>query len=407
MIESLLTVQLYLGSNARNLVDSPWNYSNSYAALASNSLFSELRPQLKSTLNDFSFTARPRFIRRFAWTPQSTVSSTGMSYATGASVSFSEAFVTYPVSENVSVSYGLLNFQWGPGESSSPSNRIFRDSVFVKDFIYDVAGQHGVKLSFTPVQEWSFQFYSVVSDAGVPEYEADESFEYKGVAKAEYSFSGGRDYLGTTVGLREGGQGWFGEYGSVEIFDGMALIFDAGHVSGSRNWYPVEAPLGLFQFEQSYRASSILQTTLNLGLRYSFVNGSDARLEWLYQSHGYSAEELVQSHVAVQLNHVASNSIFESNIRRALKTGLEYPGRSTLLMSLRVPDVFSRQRWNAYLRGLLSTTDGSGLFYLNFEIPSGNSGTWFLDFLKSFGSERSELRGLVNLSTTVGYRYSL
>lgn len=42
-----------------------------------------------------------------------------------AEVEWTEAYLTWNLSEVVSLSYGLQNFQWGPAELASPSNRLF------------------------------------------------------------------------------------------------------------------------------------------------------------------------------------------------------------------------------------------------------------------------------------------
>jgi hypothetical protein len=305
------------------------------------------------------------------------------------------------------MTYGLQSYQWGPAEAGSPSNRIFRETVRAQDVLYELKGHHLLRANFTPTQNWSEVALFEITDNGQAELEAEERFARKALLKSELSWGGGANYAGVVLGARERRGAWVGEYGSVEIVDGLSAYIDTSHEQGSLAWYPIVESSGApTVLSQSKRDDAHINTFAVTGVRYAFESGSDLRAEWVFQEAGYTTDEVTRAWDAMTSSDPPQAVLAPLNAARWARNGLEFPGRHYALLSYRLPDAFNTKDWTLYFRALLSMQDWSSASYISSENAIGTNGTLFGSLSATAGRVDSELRGLVGTAITLGYRYA-
>ncbi len=222
----------WLAGTSRGLVESPANPHNRVLLIPQRDLRAELRPDLKLSYRADSLVLRPRWLAS-----DSRVDERPSSEATS-KLEWSDAYLSITASDHLTLTYGLQNFQWGPTEVGSPSNRIFRETVQMRDVLYVVKGRHLLRLNFSPNGGWTEVFMAELSDNGDQEPIANAAFERKALLKSELADAGGANYAGVVLGVRERSGGWLGEYFNYEVVDGLSFYADASHERGSRAWYP-------------------------------------------------------------------------------------------------------------------------------------------------------------------------
>jgi hypothetical protein len=202
-----------------------------------------------------------------------------------------------------------------------------------------------------------------------------------------------------TGGARQGERPWFGEYVSVTLVAGLSAYVDAVHQQGSLAWYPVGGPRGA-AFVQLDRGSGAVRTLVVGGLRYSFVNGTDARVEYMHQDAGYRRSQFALAALAV------ATQPSRETADRWLRPGLEFAGRDFVLGSVRVPAVPPVRRVGLHAQYLASLTDRSGLVYVTTTVDASGALVVFGTVTATYGDDVAEFSRLVRASVVGGVVWS-
>ncbi len=320
-----------------------------------------------------------------------------------AEVQFPEAYVAWRPFDALAITYGLQNFQWGPAELVSPSNRIFHETGLFRDPLYSVRGKHLVRANVSAGRQWSLVALAELSHngAGADEaFQAGVPFEPQGLAKLEFASAGGGTYAGVTFGVVDGSRSWFGEYATWMISDALALYLDASHARGSGAWYPARPPFVAPAFDRLLHDSDTWNTMAVLGARYTFSRGDELRLEYFHQDAGYSDG---QFHDAVATVLRAQS---REQFARFLAPGLEFTGRDLALVSLRLPDIPPAKRINVQARYLVSITDGSGVVFTTGSLNATDALVAFATAAVTHGASHAEFSRLARATFTAGMVYS-
>ena len=344
-----------------------------------------VRPRVRATLERVTPSGRPA------------------SSARDADAQFAEAFATWRPLDALAVSYGLQNFQWGPAELISPSNRVFHETGLFRDPLYSVRGRHLLRANVSVGRQWSLIALADLSHNGAGADEAFQAglpFTRQALVKLEAASADGGSYAGITGGVIEGARGWFGEYGTWMLSDAVSVYVDASHARGSGTWYPVRGPEGRPGFDMPLRDHAGWMTMAVAGVRYTMARGDEWRVEYFHQGAGYSASQLRDAVSTVLL--AGDRRQFE----RFLSPGLEFLGRDLVLVSLRAPDLPPARRLNAQVRYLASITDGSGVAFGNLTANTTDALVAFATLAVTHGPQAAEFSRLVRASVTAGVVYS-
>jgi hypothetical protein len=388
--------------------DSPANPDNTVLQLDTQTAGIDIRPDIRASSDVLKLIGRPQLKILVS---KSTVGSKDTTERPKSSGRWIESYGVLTASDNVQVSYGLQNYQWGAAESLSPSNRIFHENLDGKGLLYAVEGRHIARVNISWRKNLNTVLMSETDKSDdISEFRADETFQTRALMKHEISWNNGADYFGLVFGSPETGDSWVGEYFNIVLFDGLSVYADASHQKNSQAWYPVversqQAPTqDVVQLRQSKTATGKLYTLAVLGTRYSFEGGSDLRFEYISNNAGWTKTENKRSVSALNLNQPLQVADYSQNLRRILKPGLEYRGQRFGLISLRVPDAFDFKDLVLYGRMLKSLTDSSSTMYASLEYAFWSASTLIVSGYSSQGSSDSDLRGVVGNVFTAGLR---
>ena len=397
-----------LGTFVEPVKETSLNPKNQALAIPQKQASTDLRPNLKIEGGDVQLVARPQIKIVVAKTKMDNVESAEHPKS---SAVWNEAYGQYTASDRVLVSYGVQNFQWGSAELLNPSNMIFHENVDSKGILSPVVGRNLARINLT----WQKNLSTVVmteteATKNAGEFRAEETFETRSLVKNEVSWRDGSDFLGVVFGAPEVGSPWVGEYFNISLFDGLSFYGDASHHKQSAAWYPVFEPSAqipsqkVVQLRQSKLHDKVTYTTAVAGLRYSFVGGSDFRLEYLSHNAGWSKVENENAMQALDTTKSLQLSDYKNNLKRSLRPGLEFRGQKYAMISLRLPDAFNIKDLVVYGRALRSLADLSEKYFGTIEYAFGTSSTLIFQGLTTMGEKDTDLRGVVAASLTAGLR---
>ncbi len=375
--------------------DTPVNPANRVLELPQVAGETELRPHLVAEYGaTVRVVARPRLL------VQATRAAVGGGWRperSDASATWTELYAAWRLDDRVAIAYGLQNFQWGPAELISPSNRIFHETGFSRDPLYAVRGKHLARVNVSFAGAWTAVLLAEVAPNGEPAFVAAEPFEPKAQLKVEYAVPRGGGYAGVTGGAAQRSRGWFGEYAELPLWGGLSVHSDVVHTAGRRAWYPVDSGGGDVTWAQTGMESRRLRTLGVGGLRYAFEGGVDARLEYVHDDAGWSRRELRLAARAARAE-VADAARLEA----WLAPGFELLGRDLAYASVRVPKLPPGARTEVQVRYLRSLTDGSGAVYATATRDAGDATVLFLSATVTHGAEEGALSRLFRAAAMAG-----
>ncbi|MFL5815625.1 MAG: hypothetical protein ACJ763_18790, partial [Bdellovibrionia bacterium] len=256
-------------------------------------------------------------------------------------LSLTQGYAAVQLSEQWLFAAGVQNYQWGPAELLTASNPMSHFSAGQRSILWVEKGHGLVRLNFSSGQNISAVVIGDLFDNNLTPANSGGTFSRLGLAKVEYQVSPA-SYAGLSAGSGEHTQTWVGEYGSLGIIDGLSIYGDARQTIGSNAVYLVPR-------ERS------LETLADLGIR--FEDRVDARSEVIINTYGYDRREFQQ------LLSIASQSGLLS--QGSSLPGLEFPGKTYLYESVRLPEVGYQKRMTLNLRYIHSLMDQSGVVFFN------------------------------------------
>ena len=358
--------------------DSEVNPRNLVLEIPQISAQTEVRPDLHIEGHDILFVARPRILLEGS---AASVDGSWQPFKRDASLIWLDLFGSWRVTDWLTVAYGLQNFQWGPAELLSPSNRIFHETGFARDPLYFVRGKNLLRVNLLRGKSLSAVLLAELLDNGEPAFVAGTKFDPKAALKLEWVAESGRAYLGLTGGGGKVARGYFGEYGSVEIVDGLSLYADAVHQAGSDAWVPEKRGDGTVAFAQPHRLAG-LQTLLVGGVRYTFTDGSDIRVEYVFDQAGWDRNQLTLANRAA--------AAFPPPVDQAAavadwqRPGFEIIGRHLVYLSMSFVELPPWKRTRLQVRAMEAIEDASMGF---FGTVSYDAAEWAVIFLSASWSK--------------------
>lgn len=386
---------LYLSGGNTKVAESTANPGNRIFEVPHSVYDFDFRENFTATFGSiFKFVLRPRFTAEQAsityFDPD------GTKKATRTKGDLTDAFVEYRFKDSLSGTAGVQVYQWGPAEVISPSNPIYHFNFSQKSFFYKEKGHALARLNYTKGDTSTVLITEPVSNTEKYWIEGKD-FTPQNMVKFEKNVNPS-EYYGVTGGQQEGSRPFIGGYFSHGIGEsGFSFYFDGRYTQGQMRYFPVlDNTTGYYNMvepDDQKHDGTVLQ---DIGIRYE--GNFDIRLEYLFNSAGYSKEEFKNA-LASATN--TSNSNYASNVARFASPGLEFLGTNYLYLSIRKVDIFNFKDFNFFFRGLVSVQDGSANLQMDLDKALGDHWTIYFESSSNVGAKDKEM------TLTTGQQYFL
>ncbi|MCX5805651.1 MAG: hypothetical protein NT010_06225 [Proteobacteria bacterium] len=292
----------------------------------------ELRPDLRFNRDSLELMAKPRMRLEYsAWTGAG-MREQGSKWDDDWYVN--EWLARVKVRENLFVSYGRENLQWGPSFLFSPSNPFFPDNGRRNPYL-EVPGSDFARFVWIPESSWTFSFIANIEE-GRNKPVGPDPFEKIYAAKIDYT--GRENYASLILSHKEHTGSTIGFMGGWTLTDAVLLYAEGAITEGSRSLYP-ERDRSFFgsSMQQIYKDSIALKPVLLAGGSYTFDSKGTLTLEYAYNGQGYND---AQADTYYALRRSAGNSLGSGNMMTGLSqmtlgqtanTGLKFLRRNYLL----------------------------------------------------------------------------
>ena len=375
---------------ARGLVptETLLNYKNTVLRLPHLALTSEVRPSVEAQVGSWlTVIARPRLQGGFA---MAQVTGDWPEGESALAVTLPELYGTWQASDWLALSWGLQNFQWGPGELASPSNRLFHETGLLRDPLTLVQGRHLLRVNLSSGRELSVVGLVELSEVEEQAFVAREDFDRSAHLKVEYAEETGRWLVGVTVSAWQEHEPAFGEYAQLQLNDLLAVYADASHERERRAWYPGRDTFVKRAFDEDELE---LFSTALVGARLSFEGGVELRGELLFHQAGWDEDELKDA---------AALALATRDVEAWLAPGFELVGQHFVYLALRAPELPPMKKLTLQPRLLWSATDGSAAAFVTLSAEAGERTTAFLSAYASVGEAHDELSRIARAAVTFG-----
>ncbi|HUJ70039.1 MAG TPA: hypothetical protein VLW86_10985 [Syntrophorhabdales bacterium] len=271
------------------------NPSNNFLQLQRYVGDGELRPDLRLSLGNLDLSAKPRARLDYnAWEDGTRKGDSDWDH----DFFVNEWLARLKLRENLFVSYGRENLQWGPSYLFSPSNPFFQDNGRRNTFL-EVPGEDFGRLVWIPAASCSFSFIAN-TDPGLNKTTGPGAFlsstppppfERTYTVKADYT--GREAYASLILSRRQDAENVLGFFGGWTATDAILLYGEGAFTQGSTGLYPVEerfSPLGA-SMETVHKDDSAIDPTILLGASYTFESKGILSLEYAYYGPGYGEHD--------------------------------------------------------------------------------------------------------------------
>lgn len=399
--KSRLGLEWINGILVREVAESDFNPDNRTFNTPRGFARTDIRGDLKySYLSSFTFYFRPRFLGTssdiFYPVTQEQINKSEGKW------DINEAYSEWDATNFLSLSLGLQNFQWGPAESLSPSNAIFKFEADQKSVFYRAKGKVLARANLTLWGNHSLIIIHEPETNREPNWIANRDFEKKSLVKWESrSPTDSNTYVGLTSGTMELNKSFVGAYFNYFFREKFSFYSDLKKSSGSIAYYPKEVLPGQFSFDIDPIKSAKEQYLAVVGFRVE--SRGDFRIEWIYNSAGYDKTDISNLKKSLSLTQIN----FYSNLARAVKPGLEMYTQNYLYLSYRLPDLGRKKNSTFFLRYLHSFLDESGSLEMNWEAPLNNFWNYYIESSVANGDKNTELKLTEKASFFMGVKFSL
>jgi len=198
-----------------------------------------------------------------------------------------EWIVRVRVGENLFVSYGRENLQWGPSYLISPSNPFFRDNGR-RNPIQEVPGMDFGRIVWLPDEWWTLSF---IANTGKGRQE-NLFGDFEKTYALKFDYTGQESYASLIVSHRSGDRDRLGGFAGWTATDALLLYAEGAVSKGTNALYPekTDNPLGATMEAVADESSSIEGIAL-IGGSYTLAVGPTLTVEYVHNSPGYSDEE--------------------------------------------------------------------------------------------------------------------
>ena len=384
-------------------VSSSQNLNNDFFQISRYSTELEIRPDLRLIFRRLDLSAKPRMnLEWMAWEDGVREGDTDWDD----DWFINEWLARLRMTENLFVSYGRENLQWGPCYLFSPSNPFFRDNGRSNPK-REVPGMDFARIVWLPGMSWTISFIANI-DEGRQEF---RFFEFDKIYAMKLDYSGQEAYASMILSHQESDRNRLGAFGGWTATDAL-LIYGEGTISrGTNALYPKKAnnPFGASMVAVDDEDSSLMGTIL-AGGSYTLEVGPTLTVEYAYNSPGYSDD---QAKAYYWLRQEASDayyladpiqSLSKLTLSQTADPKLRFLRRNYIMFQYNHNDIWDVL--NLTFRWTQNIDDSSGQFISIVECFVGDHIQLFSIGSVNSGSEDTEFGTILDYQWMIGLEYT-
>jgi hypothetical protein len=361
----------------------------------------EIRPDLRLNIDPLELSAKPRMRLEYSFWQE------GSRKEESEWVDdwyINEWLVRLKLLQNLFISYGRENLQWGPSYLFSPSNPFFQDNGRRNPYL-EVPGMDFGRIVWIPGSAWTISFIAN-TDEGRNKTLGPNPFEKTYALKLDYT--GRENYASAILSYNESSKISLGFFGGWTISDAILLYGEGVITQGSEALYP-QKDSSLFGASMREDDHAIKPVFL-IGGSYTFATDGTLSLEYTYYSPGYSDSEADKYY---SLRRKAAQAIRSGGLVSALgqmtlgqtvNTGLRFLRRDYAMIQYTQTNI--KNKIDLTLRWTQNLDDGSGqctglvTYYLGKHLELFSVGTVMA------GRKNSEFGSLMDYQLMIGLKYT-
>jgi hypothetical protein len=393
--------------------NSSQNPSNNFLQMAQYITVLELRPDMRLNLDPLDLSAKPRARLDYSFWREG--------IRKGESQGDDEWFVNewlarLKARENLFLSYGRENLQWGPSFLFSPSNPFFQDNGRRNPYL-EVPGMGFGRLVWIPESSWTISFIAN-TDEGLNKTSGPGVFlasslppPFEKTYALKIDYTGRQNYGSVILSHREGFNDSVGFFGGWTISDAVLFYAEGAVTQGSEALYPKKnsSPFGA-SMEQFYLNSTALRPVILIGGSYTFEAKGTLTTEYAYYSPGYS-EAQAESYYTLRRKAGQTFSfggpmsgLGQSTLSRTIDTGLRLLRRNYALLQYTQNNI--RNVLDLTVRWTQNLDDGSGQFTAVVAYALGKHLELFTVGTLMAGGKNTEFGSILDYQCMIGVKYT-
>jgi hypothetical protein len=365
----------------------------------------ELRPDLRFNPEPLELMVKPRMRLEYsAWTGAG-MREDGSNWDDDWYVN--EWLARLKMRENLFVSYGRENLQWGPSFLFSPSNPFFPDNGRRNPYL-EVPGSDFARVVWIPEASWTVSLIANTEE-GRNKPVGPDPFEKTYAAKIDYT--GRESYASLVLSHKERVGNTLGILGGWTVSDAVLLYAEGAVTEGSRALYP-DADRSSFgaSMQQIYKDSTVLKPVILFGGSYTFESMGTLTAEYAYNGRGYSDTQADRYYA---LRRKAANTLAaggrmsglaQMTLGQTAATGLKFLRRNYAMLQYtqnNIGNVF-----DLTLRWTQNLDDGSCQFTTLVTYSLGNHMELFSVGTIDGGGKNTEFGSMLDYQWMVGVKYT-
>jgi len=384
--------------------NSTQNPDNNFLQLPHYTANLELRPDLRMNLEPLELSAKPRATLEFdIWKEGSRQGDTQWI----SDVYVNEWLARLKARDNLFISYGRENLQWGPSFLFSPSNPFFQNNGRNNPFL-ELPGMDFARAVWIPHNSWTTSFM-VNTNEGRNQLFDPGPFEKIYALKVDYT---GRENYASIILSQKDYKKSMGFFGGWTVSDAFLVYGEGVMTEGSRALYPQvdSSPLGA-SMQQIHQDDSAIQPILLVGSSYTFEASGTISMEYAYNGPGYNAYEAgayytLRGNGAAALNMGGSiSSLGQLTLSQTVNPGLIFLRRNYAMLQYVQSNI--KNKIEIFIRWTQNLDDGScqASAYMTYSLV--NHFELFSLGVVSGGSRDTEYGSLLNYQLMFGLKYTL
>ena len=318
-----------------------------------------------------------------------------------------EWLVRLKARENLFVSYGRENLQWGPSFLFSPSNPFFRDNGRSNPYV-EVPGMEFGRLVFIPHSLWTMSFI-VNTDEGRNTILGPDPFEKTYALKVDYT---GRENYASLIFSQKNNKNALGFFGGWTISDAVLLYSEGALAQGSNALYPQKdmSPLGA-SMQKIHQDDSDLKPIILVGSSYTLEASGTFSLEYAYNAPGYNSEEAKIYYALRRSGAIALNmggmvgALGQMTLGQTINPGLRFLRKNYAMLQYSQSNI--QNKIDLTLRFTQNLDDSSGQFLTLVSYSLGNHMELFSSGMINAGGENTEFGSTLDYQLMFGIKYTL